>query len=326
MTLLKLFQVMVGLIMAYLLLSLITSAIQEILASIFKVRGRNLMAGLRTLLTDSSPQGSRINLFAAIFPRRNTLRGSDLFQQVSGHPLVSNLSPSRLASYVPASNFTLALIDVLRSGAPQSLPLFAQIEHGVTDLTKGPAQECINTFLADAGGDIERFKQHLKAWYDDAMDRTSGIYRRFALYFAVIFGLVLAISFNVDTIYIVSTLWQNPSTAASVMKAAQSVQSEVAAGAANQTSLQNAIGQLLSSPLPIGWTSSGNGGDVNGNSADRPVSDDQEFWLVRFIGWLITGVAVSVGAPFWFDALGTFLNIRGAGPVPVRANVQENRT
>jgi hypothetical protein len=32
-------------------------------------------------------------------------------------------------------------------------------------------------------------------------------------------------------------------------------------------------------------------------------------------------VAASLGAPFWFNLLGTFINVRGAGPKPQTANV-----
>jgi hypothetical protein len=34
------------------------------------------------------------------------------------------------------------------------------------------------------------------------------------------------------------------------------------------------------------------------------------------LGWLLTGVAVSLGAPFWFDILNKFINIRGSGKSP----------
>ncbi len=35
--------------------------------------------------------------------------------------------------------------------------------------------------------------------------------------------------------------------------------------------------------------------------------------LVRAIGWLISAFAIAMGAPFWFDLLGRFLNVRNAG-------------
>ena len=39
-------------------------------------------------------------------------------------------------------------------------------------------------------------------------------------------------------------------------------------------------------------------------------------WLLKVGGLLITGLAVSLGAPFWFDTLNRFMNIRNAGRAP----------
>ncbi|WP_276482656.1 hypothetical protein [Paraflavitalea pollutisoli] len=36
--------------------------------------------------------------------------------------------------------------------------------------------------------------------------------------------------------------------------------------------------------------------------------------IVIFFGWLITALAVSLGAPFWFDLLNKFVKLRGTGP------------
>jgi len=40
-------------------------------------------------------------------------------------------------------------------------------------------------------------------------------------------------------------------------------------------------------------------------------------WLFRHLpGWLMTAFAVSLGAPFWFDILKRFMNVRAAGVPP----------
>jgi hypothetical protein len=46
---------------------------------------------------------------------------------------------------------------------------------------------------------------------------------------------------------------------------------------------------------------------------------DPSAWLFSLTGWLVTGFAISLGAPFWFDLLQKLMNInvRGAGPKPV---------
>jgi hypothetical protein len=39
-------------------------------------------------------------------------------------------------------------------------------------------------------------------------------------------------------------------------------------------------------------------------------------WALKIIGWLITALAVAMGAPFWFDLLSRLINVRGSGPKP----------
>ena len=52
-------------------------------------------------------------------------------------------------------------------------------------------------------------------------------------------------------------------------------------------------------------------------------------WLIIFnhgIGWIITALAVSLGAPFWFDTLNRFMTIRNAGRSPNEARDKTNST
>jgi len=39
-------------------------------------------------------------------------------------------------------------------------------------------------------------------------------------------------------------------------------------------------------------------------------------------GWLLTMVAVAMGAPFWFDLLNKVMNVRNAGKKPEKGEVQ----
>jgi hypothetical protein len=62
--------------------------------------------------------------------------------------------------------------------------------------------------------------------------------------------------------------------------------------------------------LPIGWTR-------NVSVPPDPPDPRQLYglspqaWVMRVLGWLITALAVSLGAPFWFDLLNKFIVIRG---------------
>jgi hypothetical protein len=48
------------------------------------------------------------------------------------------------------------------------------------------------------------------------------------------------------------------------------------------------------------------------NSKSR--SPYQSSWFLIFIGWLITALAISLGAPFWFDLLNKLVKLRESGP------------
>ena len=38
----------------------------------------------------------------------------------------------------------------------------------------------------------------------------------------------------------------------------------------------------------------------------------------QIIGWLFTIIAITLGAPFWFNTLGTLVNMRNAGAKPIK--------
>jgi hypothetical protein len=65
-------------------------------------------------------------------------------------------------------------------------------------------------------------------------------------------------------------------------------------------------------PFPLGWNTD-------------PLGDKIKAWpsfnlaipiLVKILGLLLTAFAISLGAPFWFDMLGMFVQIRGTGKKP----------
>lgn len=91
------------------------------------------------------------------------------------------------------------------------------------------------------------------------------------------------------------------------------------------------LNALQKAGLPIGWspaarpavftercaTSDGNalsGGQCPGNKRDT-----WAWWgnsLLMLAGWLITALACTLGAPFWFDALGKLVKMRASGAKP----------
>ncbi|MGH7165695.1 MAG: hypothetical protein ACREIS_09260 [Nitrospiraceae bacterium] len=73
------------------------------------------------------------------------------------------------------------------------------------------------------------------------------------------------------------------------------------------TQLREELQQLQ---LPIGWAWS------NGDPRRVPDPHDIRGWFMKVLGLLFTTIAVSLGAPFWFDMLNKLINIRAAGKPP----------
>jgi hypothetical protein len=286
--------VAIGLILTYLLLGLIISALQEIVATLLKLRGRYLFQGLALMLSVDGKADFGAN---------------SLFTRVTSHPMMQGPAPSIFGrigpksfhwpSYVSPDNFVRAVIDTLLV-AESTASLFDQINEKIKQLPEGRAKESLRSIVRSAGGDIDKFRKQLTQWFNDAMDRVAGGYKRFSQAFTIIFGLILAIVINVDSLKISEALWQEPGARAEVVAAAQ-------AWGTQQATLANAgkaaPSELAQLPIPLGWP------NFATLSAKGEIGQ-------ALLGWLITGLAVSLGAPFWFDALQTFLNIRGTGPKP----------
>jgi hypothetical protein len=142
--------------------------------------------------------------------------------------------------------------------------------------------------------DLNEFRQAVERWYDRAMERVSGWYKRRAQLFLFIIGLLVAVAVNADAIRTADVLWKDDG---------------LRSGLVNELGTQNpnpaadkVLDKLSDLGFPIGW-----GGDKTPSGSEIPVA---------VIGWLITGVAVTFGAAFWFDFLGKVSNLRSAGRAP----------
>ncbi len=69
--------------------------------------------------------------------------------------------------------------------------------------------------------------------------------------------------------------------------------------------METNLGKIQNLGLPIGW-------DRNNPKLVPPLSSWEDIggWLLKIFGWLITAVAISLGAPFWFDLLNKFMVVR----------------
>ncbi len=264
-------EVVIGLAFVYFILSVIASHINEIIAGALSWRAAELERGIRKLLADVP----------------------ELADSVWQHGLVSGLSgkPGRGPSYVPSSNFAAALLATL-AGDDQA-PLDAQgIQTVVSALPQSNVRQVLLTVVNDAGGDLTRIKAGIEGWYNAAMDRVSGVYKRRVQLVTLGVAAVLTLFLGADTIAIETTMWQDQALRTALTGAAQS---------ASSAGLEDTLNTLSQFDLPLGWV----------------VLPQTAFgWFLKVIGLALTTLAISLGAPFWFDFLSKILkfNPRASGP------------
>jgi hypothetical protein len=149
-------------------------------------------------------------------------------------------------------------------------------------------------------------------WFDDAMDRVSGWYKRQTQ--LIVLGLALVVCFgsNADTFVIANTLFKDDAVrqalvAQAVAQAQEGSDSRAPTGGAGAGLIGARDGNESAGPgIPLGWT-----------VGDFP--DTFPGWVVKFFGLFLTSVAVALGAPFWFDLLNKLVSLRGAGGSPAKS-------
>jgi len=147
----------IGMIFIYLLMSLLCSAVQELLSSTFKLRAKNLQQGIDALLNDPN---------AAFFAHEFHL-----------HPLIDKLAPSgRSPSYIPASHFSAVVMDILDKNCNEDP--FKNITAAVAGLPDGQMKQSLRIMAARCKGESDAFVNELEQWFDHSMDRASGWYKR----------------------------------------------------------------------------------------------------------------------------------------------------
>ena len=316
--------VAIGMIFVYLLLSLICSAANELIEARLRNRARSLEAGIRNLLGDKG-----------------------LADKLYGHDLVSGLFSVKQGkpSYIPSRTFALALLNIVfpdgvtPSGQPGANPL-ASIRETVSKLPANdavaPIQKALLALIDDAQGDINKLRTNIESWYDAAMDRVSGRYKRRAQAIILVLGLGIAVALNADSGYLARHLSTDPAMRNSLVSAAQVYAQKESAGeqgkqntaqgnsatqgsgqqspASAQTSFDENLRKIQGLGLPIGWSI--DGGDPHlkwpGGRIWKPDVLAEWYGQVRFhwLGWILTALAISLGAPFWFDMLNKFIVVR----------------
>lgn len=274
--------VALGLMFVYLVLSLICSGIQEWLASVTRLRSRNLRTGIANLLDGPNAQ--------------NLTHVTNVY----GHPLIANLArKGRLPSYIPTDLLSSVVLDAVaqEAGKKSYADLAAEEVDAMIDGLDDnhPLKPVLRALANKAKAEGAQLRATLAGWFDDGMERIGGWYARTVRLWLFGIAIVVALAANANTLTMVERIWQNDTLRTYL--AAQAV-------AATESDTLPTLDELRGDEdmLPIGWSAR---------------DDFSPRWFVHSIaGWLLTIAAISLGAPFWFDLLGRVARLRGAGGKP----------
>ncbi|HEX8517225.1 MAG TPA: hypothetical protein VF868_13595 [Bacteroidia bacterium] len=416
--------VFIGLIFVFLIYSLLATVLQEIVARMLDLRSKNLVKAIRVMLEDRDEgHGGYLSRwlqhvwtnfthFRCAFPK------DSLAKAFYTHPTIKYLSQSSWSSkpsYMGSYNFSTTIIKLLRGkefdGNTDQMELIKNTlfsekpaissgsgKNRFTATIDPETHEQLKQLFLDSNKDINKFKLLLENWFNETMERASGWYKKQTQFLLFFLGLVIAMSFNADSIAIYNILSKDKKAREEFVQLASNSLSKY-------DTLQN---QLIKVPVtdsvPIltkdstgnsdttGWTYKttekvllsdtalnqakqmliediGNANNVLGLGRDWKDSCNsckniavlvhevdtnpskankkrltqilsrnkdgvcpdkncvvsrkcfqwhplQRGGMVTFIGWVISALGISLGAPFWFDMLSKIMQIRGSGAKP----------
>jgi len=315
----QILDVLIGLVSMYLLLSLICSALTESVEKWLKKRGRNLSQGLFELFGGDKT-------------------GADFLKQFYENPLIFSLykgqakiafdqnrsqlkCSNNLPSYIDPKTFSMALINQLLDGKTIEMN---SLQNSLSQAALPEnVKASLQTLIGCAGDNLNQAINNIEDWYSAMGDRVGGWYKRHTQLVAFLIASALTLAGNIDTLTIAKSLMVNDNLRADMVKTAfvlhdepptcESTDDNCLALTANR--LNKRLQHIQNVGLPIGWTNAG---------CPRATPEIVE----KLLGLLITIIATSLGAPFWFDLLNKFINIRSTikpqTPKPVQTENKPN--
>jgi hypothetical protein len=314
--------VAIGLVFLYLVLSLVCSTINEAISTAFGMRARFLQLGLLNLLS------------AAPNP---TDEGKTALRKFYGHPLVQTLvrpyrgpdpatdptEPTKwwrkppYPSYLPSRTVVAAITDLARdttewraqastqeaeAAAERMKAASADLERAIASIPNTHLSEALLAVYRSVGSDASKFQRAAEQWFDDAMERVSGWYKRRVQLFLLVIATVTVLVLNADSLTAGRVLWRDDAVRAAVVNQAE-------AAAENELSEAEIEEALKDLDLPLGW-------DLSPGDRPTQIPNDPLAVVAKLLGLALTVGALMLGASFWFDLLSKIMRVRSTGAPP----------
>lgn len=314
---------LIGIIVIYLVVALAVTAMTEMVSQWLSIRSAELKKAIVGMLSQnkapdySKPTGvgaylsCMLSFIGKLFGDNKIDPGHWFLDQ----PLIKSLckGTGSLPSYIDRDHFSAAVLVAIDPNYANMTATQMSIKIAELRLP-GDIPELLQSFLAQANGDIDKFRASIESWFDSVMDRVSGWYKKRMANWTLILSAFIVIGGNIDTIMITQSLYGDPALRESMVA--------IASGYAKQASPENKdrpkvdpeqfskdMAKFRAAGLPLGWQKE----DLK---ELKKIGDTPDWgWLVsKLAGLLLTIGAASLGAPFWFDMLSKIMSVRNSGP------------
>ena len=301
MSAIQILEVLLGLVVLYIFLSIIITAFNEFFAWITRKKIRYLNEGIKAIVQDR------------IIPFYN-------------HPLIKTLDPDASTrntlsiTDIPDTIFADTAISLATEDKIDSNEILSALKEKSDSFSKQ-----ILIHFKQAGGDLQNARQNIIHWYNESWRTYSIRYKQWTMLISFITALIIAFCLNLDSIMFIRFLWTNEA-----MNNLQKTCSEAVAGDSglwNQDdtaltkyfrTVETAAFEIRQRFFPFGWKGPCylNGEDLNQQKTAFFLQDLRCLpvfcaqWALKILGIAFTALAVSLGAEYWFKVLEKYLRIK----------------
>jgi hypothetical protein len=223
-------------------------------------------------------------------------------KQFFAHPLVRSLEiRGRKPSYIPAETFRLAIGNILAGeGTVKSIDEAQTAVHNLPEDSE--LRKVLLILIDEAENDFRMLQENVETLFNNSMNRVSGWYKSKAQTITFFVALVIACVSNADTIQITRSLANDPALRDALVAQAQEYAKQDVPPTAG---VDETIRGMKDLGVPLGW------------------KGPPDNWLEKIVGLLLSTLAMTFGAPFWFDLLKKVVNIRSSGSLRAAADSVE---
>ncbi|WP_103957957.1 hypothetical protein [Nonomuraea solani] len=331
-----------GLVVSFLLLSLLVSGLNEAFVRLLSIRSKFLWAYLRDTLDGADAKtGSWLpakvtDVFRVLpFLRDPRPRHSDrpapsepgkmpepeakasdsmiklLYERIQeidhakrGRTSIANLPPGR---------FAVAVMEMASAGN-------GDVEHFLGKLQQidSPLYGPLKGIWETSQRDLERFRQGVESWFDGEMQRLSMLYKRYVKWVLAVLGVVVTLLFSMDGLEYAKTLLRDNAFRASVAAVAEAgpdAYDELKARCTGGDPVP-CVTETLSQPALVKMMGQAMVSVSIPAEGDPSVLWNGGMWWDRvstpshWPGFLLTYVALLFGAPFWWDVFRRITGIK----------------